>query len=342
MTAPLRWGILGTGNIARQFVEGLRGARRGVAVAVGSRTAEKAAAFVAANGVSDAAAHGDYAALIADPRVEAVYVSLPNSMHHEWTLKALAAGKHVLCEKPLASNLTQANEMFDAARRHGRVLIEAFMYRSHPLTHAVLAAVRSGAVGEVRTIRASFCFKVNKPEGNIRFSSELAGGALMDIGCYCLSYSRLLAGCEPTHASAFGRLHASGVDEITACTLKFPGDLLATFICGMSVHADNTLTVGGSEGYLEVPVPWKPPVAGAAYVLARSIPPRMDLPSQKVSASPPQRQTFTIDADRPLYALEADDFAAVVRDGTRPAVTPEDSLANMKWLDELRRQVGVR
>lgn len=335
MANPLRWGILGTGNIARQFAEGLGSARRGVIEAVGSRTAAAAEQFAAAHRVPRAA--GSYEAVLEDAGVDAVYVSLPNSMHHEWTLRALAAGKHVLCEKPFATNAAEAEEMFDAAERARRVVVEAFMYRSHPLTHAVMEAVRSGEIGALKLIRTSFCYRTTKVRGNIRFDRSLAGGALMDIGCYCVNFARHFAGTEPTTVHAVGRLHESGVDETVAGVMEFPGGVAATFTCGMTVQADNSAYVCGSDGYIEIPVPWKPPQFTAVYHLVRGTPPKMDGPAKGV----PPRQTRRVTAEGSLYALEADDFAAAVRDGAAPRLDRDDTVGNMRLLDELRRQVGV-
>ena len=350
MASTLRWGILGTGNIARQFVAGQRAAshgpasqglegpgRRNVLSAIGSRSAHSAEQFAAAHRLPRA--YGSYEAVIDDPAVDAVYVSLPNSLHHEWTLRALRAGKHVLCEKPIAANAVEAEEMFDVAGREGRVLVEAFMYRSHPLTRAVLDVVASGQIGRLKLIRTSFCFRTTKIAGNIRFDASLAGGALMDVGCYCLNFARLFAGAEPTAAHAFGHVHESGVDDLAAGVLSFPGDVVATFSCGMTVQADNTASVCGSEGYVEIPVPWKPPRDGAAYHVVRSTPPLMDGPA-KPPATPP-RQTHHVTASGELYALETDDFAAAVLDGAAPALDRADSVGNMRLLDALRKQVGV-
>src|SRR4029079_14380607 len=164
--------------------------RSGVA-AVGSRSVESARNFSIAHSI--ATAHGTYDALLADPTVDAVYISMPNSLHHEWTIKSLRAGKHVLCEKPFALTASEAKEMFDAAKKAGKVLVEAFMYRSHPLTLAVIDSLRGGEIGELRLIRTSFCYKTSRVEGNVRFDKKLGGGGLMDVGCYCLSLSRLLA-----------------------------------------------------------------------------------------------------------------------------------------------------
>jgi len=333
----LAWGILGTGNIARQFATGVNACRRGRLVAVGSRSAETARAFGQTHHIPTA--YGSYQALLDDPSVQAVYNSLPNNLHHEWTIKALRAGKHVLCEKPFATSVAQAHEMFDVARQGGRVLVEAFMYRTHPLTHAVQQAVRSGAIGEVRLIRTSFCFKVSKWQGNIRFNPALDGGVIMDVGCYCVNFSRLFAEAEPTHVHVVHHRHETGVDDVAAGTLVFPSGAIATFNCGMSVHADNTASICGSEGYIEIPVPWKPPASGATYTIARSTPPKMENPTAK---APPPRETRTITVDGDLYGLEADAFAATVFDGAPPAVTAEDTLGNQRVIDELRKQMGVR
>jgi predicted dehydrogenase len=334
MSDRLAWGILGTGNIARQFATGAAASRRTRLAAVGSRDAAKAAEFARAHGVSRAV--GSYDALVADPEVQAVYNSLPNNLHHEWTIKALKAGKHVLCEKPFATSLAQAQEMFDVARRQGRVLIEAFMYRAHPLTHAIIEAVNSGAIGQVRLIRTSFCFKVNHWQGNIRFEPSLDGGVLMDVGVYCTNFARLFARSEPDHIHVVHHRHESGVDDVVAGTLAFPNGVLASFTCGMSVHADNAASICGSEGYIEIPVPWKPPTKGATFTIARSTPPRMEGAAVK---GPPPRQTRSIDTDGELYGVEADAFAAAVLDGAPPFVTPEDTLGNQRVLDEMRRQV---
>ena len=341
MDRKLRWGILGTGNIARQFAAGVTASSRCQLAAVGSRTAKKASDFAAEFQIP--AAHGEYAGLINQKNIDAIYVSLPNSMHHEWTIAALKAGKHVLCEKPLASNAAEAEEMFDVAKAAGRVLIEALMYRSHPLTLAIVDAVKSGTIGELKIIRTSFCFSARVRQGNIRFSSELAGGSLMDVGCYCISLSRLLAGSEPKSIQCVGQLLESGVDEYAAGTLVFPNGIVASMMCGLTVHADNTAWLCGTEGYIEIPIPWKPPAGQAVYVVSRSAPPRMDAPGEKpVTPGSAPKDVRQVAAPGELYGFEADDFAAAVLDGTSPRVTRSDSIGNMRVLDEMRRQIGVR
>lgn len=335
--SQLAWGIMGTGNIARQFAACMAGSRRGRIVAVGSRSGESAERF--ASSFSIPTAYPSYEQLLRDRQVQAVYISVPNSMHHEWTLRSLDAGKHVLCEKPFALNADQAKEMFDCARKAGLVLVEAFMYRSHPQTHEVLKAVRSGRIGTVKLIKTSFCFRIAKVEHNIRFKPELGGGALMDVGCYCLDFARLIAGQEPAKIFATARMHPSGVDECVAGVLSFPGGIQASFVCGLSLQADNTACICGDEGYIEIPWPWKPQKK-ASFAIAHSTPPRQDAAPGVTPARPP-RQQFDVEAPTELYALEADDFAATVLDGATPAVTPAQTLGNMRVLDEIRRQIGL-
>ena len=252
MPELLRWGILGTGNIAGQFAAGMKTSRRGRVIAVGSRSPQTAETFSQNHGIES---RHDYAGLIANPNVDAVYLSLPNSLHHHWTIQALRAGKHVLCEKPFAMSVAESQEMFDIAEKSGRVLVEAFMHRSHPLSCGGSRMKSAPAlIGQVRTIRTSFCYRTNKIAGNVRFDRALGGGALMDVGCYCINFSRHFAGGEPTAIHASATFHQTGIDEITSAIMQFPDGIVATFICGMSVQADNTATIGGSEGYVEIPV----------------------------------------------------------------------------------------
>jgi predicted dehydrogenase len=212
------------------------------------------------------------------------------------------------------------------------------MYRSHPQTQSILDTIRSGAIGEVKIIKTSFCYRTTKIDGNIRFNRELAGGAMMDVGCYCLDFSRLIAGEEPNKIMAAGKLHASGVDEWAGGTLHFPGGIIASFVCGMSVQGDNSAHINGTDGYLEIGWPWKPQRM-ATYTIAHSTPPRQD--AKAGAAARPPKQEISVEADVELYALEADDFAAAVLDGAAPKVSQAQTLGNMRALDEIRRQIGV-
>lgn len=338
MAQPLRWGILGTGNIARQFCEGVAQSQRSQLAAVGSRQVESAQTFAATRKIPAAQTYGD---LVRNPSVDAIYNALPNSLHHQWTINALRAGKHVLCEKPFSMDEPQAVEMFDEAERAGRRVMEAFMYRSNPLLHAVRKSVADGAIGELRLIRTSFCYRTTKIDGNVRFNRPMGGGALMDIGCYCLNFSRLFAGGEPSDISAFAEFYQSGVDQLVVGTMHFPSGVLASFTCGMNAQADNTAYLCGSEGFIEIPIPWKPPSPEAIYVIARGTPPKMDSPA-KHSSHPPPRETMRVQIDGALYGLEADDFAATVLDGKEPAVSKQDTVGNMKTLDRFRDAIGLR
>jgi predicted dehydrogenase len=333
----LRFGILSTGNIARQFATGVLASRRCVLAAVGSRDLASANSFAQTYRIPHA--FGSYAELVNSPEVDAVYNALPNSMHHEWTLAALAAGKHVLCEKPLASDARQAREMFDAAERAGRVLVEAFMYRSHPQTLAALDAVRSGAIGELKLIRTSFCYRTRRIESNIRFDPKLAGGGLMDIGCYCIDFSRLFARSEVIRVDITGHVHETGVDDVAAGTLTFANGVVASFACGMTVQADNTASLCGSEGYMEIPVPWKPPPENAGFTIARGTPPRMDAVGRPAPTAPPREWRATPSGE--LYGIEADDFAAAVLDRQPPRLSRSDSVGTMEILDLMRKRLGV-
>jgi len=365
----LRYGILGTGNIAHQFAAGVfssaapvSGATRCTITAAASRSAEKSQAFCEPYGIEHAL--DSYQALIDLPSetCDAVYNALPNNLHAEWTIKALEAGKHVLCEKPIAMDAAEAATMFDAARANGRSLVEAFMYRTHPQTLAILDAIRGGAIGQVKLVRTSFCFNARHPEGNTRFVRALGGGALMDIGCYCVDLAMLVAraqaerdgqgggasGSAVDAIHATGRLTDQGIDVSASGVLTFANGVASTFDCAMDAQASNLAQVCGTEGYIDIPVPWKPPEVGARWVQRGMTPPKQDTPPGRSKhlggeeAGGPYEHEHTTDAGQALYALEADAFARVALDGEAPFVTEADSLERMRVLDELRRQVGVR
>lgn len=335
----LRWGVLGTGNIARQFADGVRagGSARTALAAVASRDEAKARAFAEAH---DVPASCDYDALLRRDDVDAVYVSLPNSLHAEWTVRALEAGKHVLCEKPLAVSRAEAERMFAAARRASRTLVEAFMYRAHPQADALKKLVDDGAVGRVKLVRLSFCFRVRNSAGNVRFDPALCGGALMDVGCYCVNAARWLAGSKLASAHAVGTLHPSGVDEQTSGVLRFESNVAAEFTCGMGVQADNALHVCGEDGWLFAAWPWKPQPPASAIEVRGGVPPRQDAAAGAKLAAPEPRRVEVACA-RPLYGVEADAFAEVVAGEREAFVSEVESVENAGLLAELRRQVGL-
>lgn len=245
----MRWGVISTGYIARIFVEGLRASESERVIALASRDERRAAAAAGELGVERG--YGSYEALLADPQVEAVYIGLPNSMHAEWAIRAARAGKHVLCEKPLGVSQAEAVAMFAAARDAGVWLIEAFMYRFHPRTLKIRQLLDQGAVGQIRLIRASFGFALSDP-ANVRLSAELVGGALMDVGCYCVNFARLAAGRAPTRAFATARWAGSGVDETLAGTLEYGDGSIAQIGCSLATSLHQQAQIIGSDGVIEL------------------------------------------------------------------------------------------
>jgi D-xylose 1-dehydrogenase (NADP+, D-xylono-1,5-lactone-forming) len=244
-----RWGILSTAKINRLVLEGARGADDAEFVAVASRDSARAEAYAREHGIEHA--HGSYEALLADEGVDAVYIPLPNSLHHDWTLRALAAGKHVLCEKPYTRRSEEVEEAFDLADRNGLLLSEAFMWRHNPQTKRFVELLPE--IGELQTIRATFGFRL-RGDTNVRLLADLDGGALMDVGCYCVSSARLLAG-EPERVHGEQITGPSGVDLRFTGTLRFPGDVAAEFTCSFT-HDHQGLEAIGSEGALFAADPW--------------------------------------------------------------------------------------
>jgi predicted dehydrogenase len=246
---PLRVGILGAANIARQFVRDVAPSKVVSVVAVGSRDAQTAAAFAAAHGL--ARHHGSYAALLADAELDAVYLPLPNTLHAEWAIRAMESGKHVLCEKPLALGLDEARAMFDAARRHGVVLLESFPYQFQPQTFDLLALLQEGAIGAVRSVQACFGFTLPNPQDNIRMKPELGGGALLDAGSYPLSLIRMAMGCAPQRVHADATWATTGVDISLAATLHYADGRRAQLSCAMDAANHRRATIVGSKGTIE-------------------------------------------------------------------------------------------
>lgn len=251
----VRWGALSTARINRPILEGARRSDRVDFIAVASRDEARALAYAREHGIERA--YGSYEALLDDADIEAVYVSLPNSLHMEWTMRALAAGKHVLCEKPFSRRARDVQEAFDRADRAGLVLSEGFMWRHNPQAKRLVQLVAGGSIGRLQLIRAAFSFQLADVHGadDARFRPELDGGSLMDVGCYCLSSIRLLAG-EPERVYAEQVLGASGVDVRFAATLRFRGDVVAHFDCGFDVPYRDELEVVGDRASLFVDDPW--------------------------------------------------------------------------------------
>ncbi len=337
MKDRLAWGILGTGIIARNFAKALASSETGRLVAVGSRSKEAAEAFGAQFGV--ARRHARYEELLADPQVQAVYIATPHPMHAEWTIKAAEAGKHILCEKPLTLNHPEAMAAVEAARLHDVFLMEAFMYRCHPQTARLVELIRAKAIGEVCLIQATFSFAGPTNEESRLLNNALGGGGILDVGCYCLSMARLVAGAaqgkdfaEPVELTGCAKLHeTTGADEWAIASLKFPGGIVAELSTGVRLNQENVVRIYGSEGSILLPEPYLPArEGGAARIVIR-----------KRGQSEPQE--IVVQSPRPLYTIEADTVAEHIaeRQAPSPAMTWEDSLGNMKALDRWRHAVGV-
>jgi len=315
---PVRWGVLSTANINTKVLAGVSGSEAVDVVAVGSRSAQRAQEFAAEHEIPRA--HGSYEELLADDEVEAVYIPLPNGMHVEWTLAALAAGKHVLIEKPFSPHPEEVERCFDAADDAGLVLSEAFMWRHHPQADRLLELVRGGAIGELRLVRACFSFLLAE-QPNVRWDAELEGGALMDVGCYCVSGSRLLAG-EPEIVQGESVTAPSGVDSRFAGVMRFAGDVVATFDCGFDLPPRDELEAIGSEGSLFVDDPW------------HSVEPGIDLRR-------PDGTTERIEVERHNpYRLELEDLSAAIRGEREPRLGRADALGQARAIEALLRSAS--
>jgi predicted dehydrogenase len=318
LDGPLTWGVLSTARIAARLIEGARASDVADVVAIGSRKLASARSFADAHGIPRA--HGSYDALLADPGVEAVYIPLPNSMHVDWTLRALRAGKHVLCEKPMDRRPQRVAEAFDAAAEAGLVLSEAFMWRHHPQTVRLRSLLDEGAIGELRLIRASFSF-VLAGDSDVRLDPALDGGALMDVGCYCVSGARLAAGGEPLSISAEAVTGRSGVDTRMTGLLRFGGDVLATIDCAIDVVGRSELELAGSRGRLLLADPWH------------------GIAPQIVLERGGERELVEIELADP-YRLELDNMHAAVRGGHAPLLGRDDALGQARAIDALYRSAA--
>jgi len=252
LSEPVRFGFISTARINRRLLAAAEKSDRADVVAVASRDAGRAEAYAVEHGIERA--HGSYEALIEDPEVDAVYISLPNSLHVEWSVRALTAGKHVLCEKPLTRSPAEAEEAFAAAERAGRILMEAFMWRHSPQTAKLEQLVRGGVIGQLQLLRATFSFPV-EGRRNIRLAPELEGGALMDVGAYCVSAARLLAG-EPERVYGEQVIGDTGVDILFTGILRFARGAIAQIDAGMELPRRDGLEAVGTEGSLVIPDPW--------------------------------------------------------------------------------------
>jgi len=330
MKSKLNWGILSTGNIASKFAQGVLDSRTGQLAAVASRSLASAKKFARQFKVPKA--YGSYSEILKDPKVEAVYIGTPHPFHAQWAIAAAKAGKHILCEKPLAMNSVEAEKIIKAVKRHKVFLMEAFMYRCHPQTAMVAELIRKGTIGKVRHIQASFCLnRPYEPKGRL-FNPKLGGGAILDIGCYPASFSRLVAGAaqgktfvEPLQIEGRGRIGLSGVDEWSEATLKFSRGITAELLCSVRFAEETRARVLGTKGSIFMTRPWRPADSGVFI--------------QKNQEEKPKE--IRIKINRGIYAWEADTVAHCIRSGKleSTAMSWNDTLGNMKLLDGWFRAV---
>jgi xylose dehydrogenase (NAD/NADP) len=315
-TTPLRWGIIGCARITRRgLIPGIQQSRSGTLQALASRDGALARAWAAEFGVPDS--YGSYEELLADPAIDAVYVPLPNELHRPFVIAAADAGKHVLCEKPLALNAGEAEEMVAHCRRRGVVLMEAFMWRHQPRTAEIRRLVAEGAIGELRLVRSSFSFPIEP--GDWRLDRERGGGALWDVGCYGLSAARLFSGEEPSAIKALSRNGPTGVDLTLTATLGFPSGVLAVIDCSFEQPFRCVYELVGTKGAIEAPLAYLPPASPTARLIAPD-------------GSLVRELSFD---GRSQYAAMVDAFARAVANGGALPDPAEDGLAQMRGLDAI-------
>jgi predicted dehydrogenase len=343
----LNWGIIGTGEIARVFCNGMRFSKTGRVVAVGGRSKDKADKV--ADDFSIQKRYASYEELLADEGVEAVYISTIHPAHAEWTIKAAAAGKHILVEKPMGMNVAEAESMIDAAQANDVFLMEAFMYRCHPQTRKVVQLVNDGAVGQVRMIRAVLSFHAPYDPASRLYARELGGGGIMDVGCYPASGSRLIAGAaegkpflDPVEVKGLAHMGPTGVDHYASASVRFENGIVAELICGVNCEVPGEVYIYGSEGMLTIPNLWLP--SSPARNAPKALPPDTPIPPAKMRLdyhdSRPAEE-IVVEANRDLYTYEADTVAEYIGSRQAPAVSWDDTLSNMRLLDRWREEVGL-
>ncbi len=324
MSRKLRWGILSTAKIGiRQVIPAIQQSSNGVVAAIASR--ETRTAQEVAKSLNIPRALGSYDALLDDPEIDAIYIPLPNHLHKEWSIRALQRGKRVLCEKPFALNAAEVDEMIAAARQNNRLLMEAFMYRFHPQFAFAQKLIADGALGEIKTIRAAFCFNITGRPNDIRLKKEMGGGALMDVGSYCVNMARLITGAEPLAAQASAVFGAqTQVDETLAAILRFPHDVVALFDCSFRTDYREWLQAQGTHGRLDVVRPVKPVLQPGEIIVSTG-------ETGDAFATPTKHTALAANH----YQLMVEHFADCVLNGKLLRFPPEDGRANMRVIDAL-------
>jgi len=303
----LRWGVLSTADITRALIAPLRSSKRNQLLAVSSRSLDKAREYARSHKIDRV--YGSYADLLSDPEIDVIYNPLPNHLHAEWTIKAIQAGKHVLCEKPLALDLAEVDAISAAGEKHGRTAVEAFMYRTHPQTLKVQEIVESGKLGTVSLVRGSFTYLGTAPD-NYRWRPEMGGGGLWDVGCYPLSYTRAVLGTEPLEVFGWQVTGPTGVDVRFTAQMLFPNNVHAQFDCSVETPYHVFMELVGDEGTLNIPHPFNPGMREKLYLTRKG----------KV-------ETITV-MGRDTYAGEVEDMADAILNAKPPRISLADSRAN--------------
>ena len=311
----LNWGLLSTARINDALIPPLRASKRNHLLAIASRTQEAAEKYAREKKIPRA--HGSYESLLADPEIDVIYNPLPNHLHAEWTIKAVEAGKHVLCEKPLALNVEEVDAMQAAARKHTRVVAEAFMYRHHPQTLKVQELVRSGSLGTVKLVRGSFTYVLSREEDIRLLDPAMGGGSIWDVGCYPISYARTVIGTNPLDVFGWQVTGPTGIDETFVGQMRFSEDILTQFDCSFVIPSHTFMEIVGSEGTLNIPTPFKPNKNEKIYLT------RGD-----------KTETIKIKGQE-LYLGEVEDMADAILLGREPRISLEDSRANVKVITSL-------
>ena len=314
MASAVKWGIVSTADINRKLIPGAKLSPKVDLVAVASRDRQRAESYAREWGIERA--YGSYEELLEDPEVEAVYISLPNTLHCEWSIRAVEAGKHVLCEKPMSRHPADVKAAFDAADRADRILTEAFMYRHNPQTTRLAELVAEGAIGELRVVRSAFSYGLYDAD-NIRLRTDVEGGSLMDVGCYCVSGSRLLGG-EPETVYGQALIGQTGTDWVFSGTIRFPGSVFALFDCGTALADRDELEAVGSEGSIFLDDPWhcRQPVIELRRGDGVE---RIELPVQD------------------SYQLELENLSDAIRGVAEPLLGRDDALAQARTIEALFR-----
>lgn len=310
----LRWGLLSTARINRSLIPVLNTSQRNQLVAVASRSMDNARRYSLQWQIPRY--YGSYEGLLDDPEIDVVYISLPNQYHCEWTIKAAEAGKHVLCEKPLALAVEEVDAMISAAERAGVFVSEAFMYRHHPQTLEVKEIVGSGGIGELIMMNGSFSFPLNRPN-DVRLDPALGGGSLWDVGCYPISYFRYIAGAEPVEVFGREKQGSTGVDLFFAGLLRFSPGLLSDFDCGFQGPLRSKIEIVGTKGKIEVPNPFKPGLHEALTIFREN-----------------GAETVEIKGED-LYRGEVEEVADVVLEGKPPRISLLESRGNVATIEAL-------